>query len=160
MAYDWNAAEQGQTADRVPPGVTQLEIVKISYKVKAAKDGSPKMMVIFVDEQERETYMVVTLSAKAGWVLAKLMSRFGIDLDELKEQGIEPQHFANPSVAEYWLLGKKGCCIVSYRQDGVKEYPEIEPRHVDELTAEERAAYILPKPGRDEEPPFDPDNPI
>ena len=147
MAFDWNQAEQGGNAERVPAGVTHLTITRLSYKPKPARDGSPKMMIIFSDDDERETYLVVSLSEKAAWVLARLMSRFGVDLDKLANQRVEPTHFVNPSLAEAWLLGLNGCCIVSYEKGGDgKEYPNVNPMHVSELTDEQRAEYLLPRP--------------
>jgi hypothetical protein len=139
MAYDWKGE-----ADKVPPkmprGTNAATIMRVLDGGKGGKfrsrNNDPQIMVVFGADSGAQCAQMYTLSDKASWTLAKLVSRCGIDPMELTRQGIEPKHFANTSIAEEWLKGKKLWIHVEYEttEDG-KTYSRVEP-----LTAEEANA--------------------
>lgn len=135
MSYDWNASlEGGESSEKIPAGQNiRVGITKIVYGKKGgapfkSKSGDPQIMVIFSDDQEREVSQMYTLSKKAAWVLARLLSRFGANLEDLKNSGVEPIHFANPTIASTHLIGRTGRINLSYNAAG---YAEVDPCEMD-----------------------------
>ena len=132
MGFDWNGAAEGGIAERVPDGIHKLKVLKVLTSGKGgvfrSKKGDPQILVVLGDRHGREAGMMHTLSDKAGWTLAKLMSRCGVDLDALKAGGIEPKHFANPGISESWLVGKYTWARVETEpgEDG-KSYVRVHP---------------------------------
>ena len=133
MTYDWkkNAEESGR-ADKLPAGVYHLEIVETRHASKgkafASKAGDPQVMIIVADETGRQATQMITLSAKAGWVLAQILDKCGVNLDRLRDDGIEPHHFAEHRIAEQYLAGLKFYGEVRWEKgnDG-KEYSKVVP---------------------------------
>lgn len=134
--FDWSgSAEGGAQAETIPNGdLVPVTISKIVYGKKGgqpfqSKSGDPQIMVVFRDLEEREASQMFTLSKKAAWTLARLMHRFGVDLDGLAASGIEPHHFAEKHIADNYLIGRKGRINIRWPiVDGVvSKYPEIEP---------------------------------
>lgn len=130
--FDWNksASEEGQNAEKIPAGEgIPVKISKIVYGKKGggsfhSRNGDPQIMLIFADQSGCEAALMVTLSEKAAWVLARIMSRFGLDLDALKAEGVQPGHFAEPTFANSRLVGLQGRINLKWKEDG---YPDIEP---------------------------------
>lgn len=129
-SYDWTGAAQGgPQAEKIPAGKRiPVTIHKIVYAKKggktfASKGGDPQIMLVFRDEKDREAAQMFTLSKKAAWTLSRLMSRFGLDTDTLKAEGIQPEQFAIPTFADAKLIGLRGLVDVKY----VDGYSEVEP---------------------------------
>jgi hypothetical protein len=136
MAYDWEkAADQqgGDYAERIPPGTHDVEIRRVLFGSKKggafrSRDGNPQIMLIFADRQGREASQMVTLSDKAGWVLARLLSAAGADMKRMKADGVLPRDFANQEFARANLVGRRLRAEVKYRRGGNgKEYADVTP---------------------------------
>ncbi len=116
MSYDWtgNAEKKGGgSAPKIPPGAgIDLKIVKVVFGSKAggkfeSKNGDPQIMVIFADNVDREAPEMVTLSDKAAWKLAQILSAAGANLERMKAAGITPDKFADEQFATANLVGRK-----------------------------------------------------
>lgn len=136
MPYSWKdeAAKEGPAnAPRIPAGRHELQISKLVFGSKtggffSAKDGSRQIMVIFTDSVNREANIMVTLSEKAAWVLAKILEAAGANLAKMQEAGIEPSKFTDERFATANLVGRKLMADVTWSKgnDG-KEYADITP---------------------------------
>jgi len=135
MSYDWNEqAEKDGRGPKIPVGRHELRIEEVVYEKKSgpfiSSKGDPQILVILRDKQEREAGSMYTLSAAAGWSLAKLLKACHpvVNLAKMQADGIEPKHFANPDFADSVLLGRQLLCDVQYEKgsDG-KEYPRVAP---------------------------------
>ncbi len=120
MAFNWEEeAEKGGFADRIPNGDHEVRIEDVFYENKdgvlRSSNGDPQIRIIVRDQQARECMMTITLSEKAGWVLAKLLkcSQPKVDLKALRSNGIEPSEFANPMIGDKYLLGLQFMARVS-----------------------------------------------
>lgn len=140
MSYKWqdNADGGSDQPTKIPAGSgIRVRIDRIIYNKKGAgpfksRNGDPQIMVVFVDDQDREAGQMFTLSDKAGWTLARLLSRFGVDVAALEADGIEPRHFESKAVADRYLLGLVGRVDVAWIKgnDG-KDYAEVTPCKVE-----------------------------
>lgn len=126
MGYAWKAnaeREGGSTAAKIPPGHHRVRISKVLHGDRQgqfqSKAGDPQMMVIFQDSEAREASMFITLSDRAGWVLAKLLDAFDppANLARMEEDGIEPVHFADPNFADANLNGRELWVVVDEETD-------------------------------------------
>lgn len=133
MGYDWGKASEGGQAEQIPAGQHQLKIVKVVFGKKdgtkfASSNGDPQIMVVFADNQDREAAQMVTLSEKAGWVLASILKAAGADMAKMTERGITPAKFAEEKFAEAQLIGRVLTAHVSWETaDNGKEYASIKP---------------------------------
>lgn len=131
MGYDWEG-EADKIAEKVPAGIHRLRVNKIVTAGKGgtfkSRAGDPQVMVVFTNDRGAEVAQMFTLSTKAAWTMAKLLSRCGVDLKALKDGGIEPKHFANQKIAEQYLVGCETWARVEYEasEDG-KSYSRVEP---------------------------------
>ncbi len=141
MTYDWTAkAVDGGEAEKMENGTHHVEIIKIVFGKKGkpsfhSKNGDPQIMVIFGNSADEEAASMFTLSKAAAWTMARLLSCFGVDTDALRDDGIEPKHFADPSFANNVLVGRTGMIEVTNDDDG--GYPEVKPVHMDEADGAE-----------------------
>jgi hypothetical protein len=138
MSFDWNekASEDGggDFAERLPSGLHKVDIVKVVHGGKngtfESSKGDPQILIIFADQEAREAAQFVTLSDKAGWVLARVLSNCvpPANLGKMTEAGITPQSFADPEFAEANLVGRKLHVNVEWKksQNG-KDYADIVP---------------------------------
>jgi len=134
-SYDWEHeanSEGGSRAAKVPPGEHDLAVMKIIHDDKdgmpwTSKAGDPQMMLIYVDRESRECADFITLSKRAGWKLAALLSAMGHDMAEFTRRDMKPQDFAAPDVAEEWLQSQVFRARVGYVRRGGKEYAEVTP---------------------------------
>jgi len=147
MVYDWTQAEQGETqSEQLPAGWHPVRIARIvtrrsSGEPFTSRKGDPQIMVVFADDQNREATRMYTLSEAAAWTLARLLSRTGHDLERLKEEGVEPRHFANRKFAESRLLGRRTWAHVTWTEpdDRGRQFSDVTPLHEHELPQEVRA---------------------
>jgi hypothetical protein len=131
MAYGWRKNAEGDGkgyAPRIPEGQHAVKIIKLRYGSKdkpvfTAQDGSRQMMIIFADDKGREVSTNVTLSQKAGWVLARLMGAAGVNLAELEADGKGPEDFADPAFAETVLLERT--LVIDVKGTGA--FPDVTP---------------------------------
>jgi hypothetical protein len=136
MAYDWEKAatqESGEYAERIPAGVHDVRIVRVLFGSKnggpfRSQAGDPQLMLIFADPEGREAGQMVTLSEKAGWVLARLLSAAGADMARMKADGVLPRDFTDQEFARANLVGRRLKADVKYKpgRDG-KEYADLTP---------------------------------
>lgn len=160
MGYPWrdNANSEGpQRAAKIPKGNgIHLRIAKIVFgkgsEKFASKSGDPQIGIVYQDQEAREAFEMMTLSDKAGWKLAKLMSAFDppANLARMEEDGVEPGHFADPDFAEANLLNRQLHADVDYDNQG---YVLINP--IKQAGAENDA----PPPAADDAPPSTDDDP-
>jgi hypothetical protein len=85
-------------------------------------------MLIFADGEGREASQMVTLSEKAGWVLARLLSAAGADMKRMKVDGVLPRDFTNQEFARANLVGRRLKVDLKYKPGGDgKEYADVTP---------------------------------
>lgn len=154
MPYDWTDAAQGGQSERLEPGYhfTKIDRLVMGSKkgpFKSSK-GDPQIMVVFVDDLGSESSTMLTLSAKAGWTLARLLSCCGVDLAKMKADGIEPQHFANEALAKSYLVGKG--VWIKVEPDG--EYQKVTPLHEEDVPPEAKATNPGGSVASDDADPF------
>lgn len=137
MGYAWqeNANSEGSQAAKLPKGQHRVRICKIVFGDRQgnafrSKAGDPQIMVVFQDREAREAGHMYTLSEKAGFTLAKLLSACDppVNLARMEEAGIEPAHFADQAFAETNLLNREVTIDVDWEkgQDG-KEHSRCTP---------------------------------
>jgi len=136
MAFDWEKASTQAASDyaeRIPAGVHDVEIRRVLFGSKKggafkSRDGDQQIMLIFADGEGREAAQMVTLSDKAGWVLARLLSAAGADMKRMKADGVLPRDFANQEFARANLVGRRLRVDLKYKagNDG-KEYADVTP---------------------------------
>lgn len=139
MAYNWSeAAEGGGAGDKIEPGihrVTGSKVVRGSAKGDfTSKKGDPQIMLVVENEEGAEAAVMFTLSEKAGWTLARWLSRCGVDLKQMEKEGVDITHFANEDIAEQWLVGKSLWVRVSLGSD--PKYRNLEPMKEEEARME------------------------
>lgn len=138
--YKWTEEaerEGGSNAEMIPHGFEgEVTITKLvfgkgqgdAYEPFTSKAGDPQMLIIVADDQEREAAQMVTLSDKAGWVLAKFLQGIGANLQKLEEQGIGPEKFADePDWAQKVLVGRALQVSVKHEKSGDKTYARVTP---------------------------------
>ncbi|MBE3109205.1 MAG: hypothetical protein IMZ46_01630 [Acidobacteria bacterium] len=132
MKYPWRqkATEESSQSEKLPAGVYDVTIERVVHGKKdgtpfKSKHDDPQIMVIFADDQDREAAMMVTLSAKAGWVLAKILGAANCDLAHFEDTNIGVLDFADPEFAKTNLVGLTLRIKVSFGRDA--EYPDILP---------------------------------
>jgi hypothetical protein len=133
--YDWNHASQqeaGEYAEKLPNGKHPVEITRVVFGKKdgalfKSKGGDPQIMLIFADELGREAFQVVTLSFKAGFILAKILEAAGADLDRMTADGVTPKSFAEPEFAVANLVGRQLEVEVVWSSKNGKDFADITP---------------------------------
>lgn len=137
MAFDWEKASTQEAgsdyAERIPAGVHDVVIKRLLFGSKKggafkSRDGDPQIMLIFADSEGREASQMVTLSEKAGWVLARLLSAAGADMARMKADGVLPRDFASQEFARANLVGRRLRADLKYKRGGDgKEYADVTP---------------------------------
>jgi hypothetical protein len=117
----WNNIPDGaQNAEKIPNGQHLVRIVKVVHGRKKdggiepfeSNKGDPQFMAVMQDQQDREAEMMITLNAKAAWVLKGLLTAIGVDLEamdrEMESKGItEPwKAFEDNDFAAVQLLDR------------------------------------------------------
>lgn len=133
--YNWNQAAQqegGEYAEKLPDGTHQVEITRLVFgrkdgSVFTSKSGDPQVMLIFSDELGREVNQMITLSYKAGFVLAKILDAAGADLDRMSADGVTPKSFADPEFANANLVGRQLQVEVTWSSKNGKEFADVVP---------------------------------
>jgi len=137
MAYNWEKEadrEGGEQSERLPSGIHDVEITRVVFGSKqggvfTSKSGDPQIMLIFADSEGREASLMVTLSRKAGWVLAKVLRAAGLRMSQMTADGVEPKDFASEQFATANLVGRRLRIDVKWfksERDG-KEYADVMP---------------------------------
>jgi hypothetical protein len=153
MPYDWteaSTAEGAEHSERLPSGIHTVTITRIIHNGKngpfESKNGDPQILVVFSDDQAREATQMITLSQKAGWVLAKLMTNFDppMNLTKMTEAGVTPDSFASPDFAETNLVGRKLAIKVEWEASakGDKEYSNITPMNTGDMETAMSASQV------------------
>lgn len=141
MSYNWSEeAEKAFTpAEKVPAGRHWLRIEEIVNGGKngffQTADGTPKIMLVFRDNDRRECSSMYTLSPKAGMFLSCLLSRAkpSLDLNALTKAGITPAAMSEPEMSTQYIKGRYVLADVSWSEgkDG-KQYADVSPVKTDE----------------------------
>jgi hypothetical protein len=134
MGYDWNkAADENAQSERVPAGRHRLKVGKIIFGKKdgtkfSSQAGDPQILLVFSDNQDRETSQMFTLSDAAGWTMARLLKAAGANVERMTKDGVTPQRFADETFANAQLLGRDFEADVVYEKgkDG-KDYARVTP---------------------------------
>lgn len=141
--YDWEGAANSEgpvNAPKVPAGQHELTITKIVFGKGPApfqtSKGDPYILVVFSDPQGRECSANYTLSDAAGWVLAKMLSASGANMQRMKAAGITPQNFAAEEFCTKQLMGRKILAQVDWDAKG---YSAVTP------IKKEAAAALAPE---------------
>jgi hypothetical protein len=110
MGYGWQQSAEAEAppqAEKIPKGSgIRLKIIKLvggkGESRFASKSGNPKIGIVFQDREARECMSMYTLSAKAGWTLAKLLSCCDppVNLARMEEAGVVPSYAACPKCGE------------------------------------------------------------
>ena len=136
MAYDWenNAdKEGGSQAERLPDGIHDVKITRVVFGKKdgpafASRSGDPQIMIIYTDAEGREAGSMVTLSPKAGWVLAKILRAAGANLSKMTSNGVKPADFAAEEFATVNLVGRELRVNVEWTMvPNGKDYVDVMP---------------------------------
>jgi len=146
--YNWNQAahqEGGEYAEKLPDGKHPVEITRVVFGKKdgtlfKSKGGDPQIMLIFADELGREALQMVTLSFKAGFILAKILEAAGADLDHMTADGVTPRSFAEPEFANANLVGRQLEIEVVWSSKNGKDFADITPLGTITETTEPAAA--------------------
>jgi len=140
--YDWQNTDGPANAEKIAGGTHDLRIGRVVYGAKdkpafTSRAGDPQIMLIWEDREAREAVQMLTLSKKAGWVLAKILKHATRDgaalpLDRMTADGVEPSTFADPNFADANLIGLQMRALVTWSagKDG-KDYADIEPLRPD-----------------------------
>ena len=131
--YDWVQAAQGPNqAQKLPPGEHQVTVTRVVFADKEGNRfvtaaGDPQIMVIVADGQGREAADMLTLSAKAAWTLARLLSAAGANLARMNQAGITPDRFADEGFGTKNLVGRKFLARIEYEERHGRQYASITP---------------------------------
>ncbi len=134
--YAWQEKSEQEGAvyaEKLPNGKHRVTLSRLIFGNRngqfVSRSNDPQVMLIFSDEQAREVGQMVTLSDKAGWVLARLMGCFDppANLARMEADGIEPNHFANEEFAEKQLLDRQLDIEVAWEQQDGKEFATVTP---------------------------------
>ncbi|MDD2766109.1 MAG: hypothetical protein PHE83_19270 [Opitutaceae bacterium] len=162
MSYAWQqAADKEAMAARIPKGKHRVRISRILTGGNdgdfVSRGGDPQIMLILQDQEAREAGQMVTLSDKAGWVLAKIMAACDppVNLARMEADGIEPSKFADPEFAGSVLLNRELTVMVDWEdaKDG-KQYARVTPIRPATAAASEASAPNDAPPA--ESPPDNP----
>ncbi len=135
MGYAWqeeSEREGAAQAERMDGGDHHVRIAKVVYGKSnglqfVSQGGIPQILIVFQNHLAQEVSTFVTLSNKAGWVLAKLLGCCDppVNLAAMQTQGVEPIHFATPQFAEANLLNRQLMINVEWPQG--KQHPNVTP---------------------------------
>jgi hypothetical protein len=162
MPYAWQTESEREVtpqAPRIPKGQYPVRIQRIVFGNRhgpfQSQSGDPQIMLVFQDRQAREASLMVTLSEKAAFVLARLLGACDppANLARMEQDGIEPAHFAREDFARKMLVDRQLTIEVDHElgRDG-KEYPRVTPVHGRAPASPPAPADDGP-PSTDDEPP-------
>jgi len=140
MSFDWKQSSEGTQADLMPEGYHKARVIKVVTAKKdgtvlQSKNGDPQVMAVFANDANEEAAVMFTLSAKAGWILAKFLSCAGADLDRMTKSGITPERFADHDFAEKQLLKRECWAKATHSTTNGKTYCNLDFLHADEVPA-------------------------
>lgn len=147
MTWKEDAEKDGPSnAERIPDGPHEVTVTKIIFGKKdgpafTSKAGDPQIMLILSDKQGREVSDFHTLSLKARWTLAKLLSASGANIELMDEHGVDIKQFAESDFAEKQLMGRRFTAQVEWKENNGKKFADITPLK-DPVGAEEPVAAM------------------
>lgn len=162
MATDWQQQAESEgpvQAERIPPGEHLVRTSKVLLGGKSgpfqSKHGDPQIMVVFQDKQAREMSLMITLSDRAAWVLAKLLAAFDppANLARLTADGITPAHFADAEFANANLFDRKLTILVEAGEDPKYSNVTPIPKRGDASAATDAPPSADAPPATDDAPP-------
>jgi len=132
--FDWTRSAEEASGPKIPAGLHRVRVVRVQHINRegvplTSNSGDPQMRVIYQDAEAREVSDILTLSEKAGWTLARLMSAAGANLSAMTAKGVTPAHFADPAFATKQLIGRELQVQVTYEvsKTNGKEYAVVTP---------------------------------
>ena len=130
----WKDVPDSRQSEKLPGGVHEkLRFKRVLRGAKdkppfQSRDGSPQIMAILCDEQDREAPIMLTLSEKAAWKLKSILQAVGADLDAMDKDGVDWRHFADELFAMKQLCDRPFRGEVEWRPgEGGKEYADVKP---------------------------------
>jgi hypothetical protein len=102
---DWKKAAESAQAQQIPYGkYDRLRITRILRGKKdgtmfTSKAGSPQMMLVIADTEDRERIDIITLDEKNAWKLAQYLAAVGADLDGMTRDGVGVDAFKDERFA-------------------------------------------------------------
>lgn len=126
----WKESSEIKRAPRLIEGQQRLTIKRIIYEKNdepiITANGDRQIWLIVGPDSGEEGLITITLTEKAGWVLAQVARAIAGDqwIDKWDKIGVKIGSFANPAVANN-LVGKSFLAEVHY--DKKSEYPNITP---------------------------------
>lgn len=151
-----SAEQEGPQSLKAGAGHHYFTITKIIRVNKdgqpfKANDGSDKILLILTNQQNEEAMMSLTLSERAKWVTAKLLSRVGVELEELDNENVAITDLVHDGVAERYFLNRSCYAYVGPQVDRKtgekkldregKPYMEVTPMHWHELPTDVQAKF-------------------
>jgi hypothetical protein len=135
MAYKWTTESEKAVpqTERLPKGTHRVTISKIIHgkkdgtKFRTRDTDEPQIMLIFADDQGRESSQMYTLSNKAAWSFSKVLRAAGLNLQKMEERQIEPSRFENETFAEKQLVGRELVIEVTEREYQGKTHQNVKP---------------------------------
>jgi hypothetical protein len=121
MGFDWEKEAEssgGTRAEKFKSGIHYCKVVRLMFVGKAperaplrSKKGDPQFRAVW-RSCGMEGLDTFTCTAKAGFKIARALSRTGNDFAAIKERKLEPSDFADPEIVTPLLLDKWSWCRV------------------------------------------------
>ena len=110
MGFWTQAADGGY--EKMSEGIHWLRIIKTKWEKKdgseyRSKEGDLQMLLIVENQDAEQGTIMVTLSEKAAWVLARLLKHSGANLDRMEAEGVTLANFTNQKFADTQLVGRQ-----------------------------------------------------
>ena len=129
---DWKKAAERKEADRIPFGkydglrVTRIIRGKKDGTMFASEKGSPQMMFIIGDNQDREIVDMITLDERNAWKLAQYLEAMGVDMDAMTRDGVDISAFQDEAFAAAQLIDRPFAAEIRPNEQK-PEFPKIVP---------------------------------
>lgn len=135
MGYDWVKNSENARAPKLERREHDVQISRIVFENHngpfRSESGDPQIMLIFADHRGHEAAQMYTLSEKAVFKLAILMSCCDppINMQRLRDEDAKPEWFANKDFATNQLVGRKVKIAVRAAKNN-PEQDDIDPLRV------------------------------
>lgn len=155
MPYDWTADDDNP---QLSDGYHFVEVIDVRTTKKdggaiISAKGEEMIFVTIQDTLDSTTQDVpLMLEGKGVGFLKMLLSRTGADLQKMKDDGIEPRRFSNPTFAQKQLIGRRGWCNV-VTKNGRANAAFVKVEEVPPLTVKAYGVAPVPAMADANEPP-------
>lgn len=161
MAYDWEGQAEQEGAPKSEPGWHIYTVTGVlrgtRTKTFESRAGDPQILVVFTDEEGLEAAQMFTLSEKAGWALARFVSRAGVDVRKLREDGVEPGDWADEDFAKRKIMHRQVYANCEHEESGGKTYTRLNFAHKDDVPVDvvQRLGQLGPRESGEDDPDGD-----